>query len=548
MREWFTYDPPYSWNSANAPLYSRPPDPLPPHSTGASVGPHSYGHYTNDALNQYDVRDAWWEHKQGPFTLFVGNQIVIWGQSLSFRVGDIVNPNDTAWAFGFANLEQSRKPQWMVHPIIYLPDKGPMTSNFLELVWNPGWDPQFWECDYADQRYHGYITKCGRMLTGQPSLSSSPLMRFESQVPQKYQFNFNGVIVGNNINGPFDTGATINGVASGVGNNGIIGAGAFKALKFCLPGPSDVGRNLTILKDAKPTVVNYADNAPLSMRRPCKMHLSKGEGITAGALGEGALTDFEKFNIRGYSPQFWNEGVRLHTLLGPAELASFVYYDNTNQGAEANAIWTPYTNLFTYKTPAEVLAGFTGDVPLPLPAQIAEHFPAVGRGEIVYINHKSFDDMRPYTLTTRSFSDVVNWMLAMDLTNAYAPWLTSTGDLTANFEVFDSITMDMSKYTEMNNRNTVQIIKNPVQLLWNATTSWYYSDFVVSFPTIFAPKGHTFLMFPSVTLNPPWTKKYFMQLRAIQILGGDRQAGQVGGTFKGESFLQALLQYNFDIM
>jgi hypothetical protein len=66
IREWFTYDPAYAWNSANAPIYSRPPDVVPPHSTGVSVGPHSYGHFTNDALNQYDVRDAWWEFKYGP--------------------------------------------------------------------------------------------------------------------------------------------------------------------------------------------------------------------------------------------------------------------------------------------------------------------------------------------------------------------------------------------------------------------------------------------------------------------------------------------------
>src|SRR5215469_530797 len=120
--------------------------------------------------------------------------------------------------------------------------------------------------------------------------------------------------------------------------------------------------------------------------------------------------------------------------------------------------------------------GFTGDMPLPLPERIAEHFPAVGRAEMVYINHKTIDDLRPYTLSTRAFSDFVNWMLALDLTNAYAPWLTRTGDLTANFEVFDSIPMDISKFTEMNNRNGVHYIKNPVQLLGNISTSWYYGD------------------------------------------------------------------------
>src|SRR4029077_15413788 len=249
MREWFTYDPPYSWNSANNRIYSRTNScksispgakcfPL-VKDGGLSVGPHSYGHFTNDALNQYDVRDAWWQNKWGPLTTFVGNQIVVWGQSLSFRVGDIVNPNDRAWPFGFPNLEQSRKPQWMVHPILNLPDFGPLSSNFLELVWSPGWNPQWWECDYADQRYDFYMTKCGRNVTGQPSLSSAPLMRFESLTPQKiYRLGvFADPIKGAPLGtpgfpklgplGPFDLGTSNGAYPTGVGNNNIIGSGGF---------------------------------------------------------------------------------------------------------------------------------------------------------------------------------------------------------------------------------------------------------------------------------------------------------------------------------
>ena len=89
-------------------------------------------------LQQLPVRDAWWENKTGPLTTYTGNQIVVWGQSLAFRVGDVVNPADTCWAFGFANLEQSRIPQWMVHPILNLPQAGPFQSNFLEGIWQPG--------------------------------------------------------------------------------------------------------------------------------------------------------------------------------------------------------------------------------------------------------------------------------------------------------------------------------------------------------------------------------------------------------------------------
>jgi hypothetical protein len=52
MREWLTYDPPYSWHSSNNYLDS-PAIPKKPHGQqGFPVGPHSYGHCTNHALNQ----------------------------------------------------------------------------------------------------------------------------------------------------------------------------------------------------------------------------------------------------------------------------------------------------------------------------------------------------------------------------------------------------------------------------------------------------------------------------------------------------------------
>jgi hypothetical protein len=62
-----------------------------------------------------------------------------------------------------------------------------------------------------------------------------------------------------------------------------------------------------------------------------------------------------------------------------------------------------------------------------------------------------------------------------------------------------------------------------------------------------APKGNTFLLFPSIVLNPPWTKKYFMKLQAIEVLGGDRESLS-GGLFEGESLLTAQFQYNFNLL
>ena len=58
-----------------------------------SIARTASGMYGNEFYNQYTVRDAWWQNKWGPLTTYVGNQIVVWGQSLAFRVGDVVNPD-----------------------------------------------------------------------------------------------------------------------------------------------------------------------------------------------------------------------------------------------------------------------------------------------------------------------------------------------------------------------------------------------------------------------------------------------------------------------
>ncbi len=97
----------------------------------------------SDYYNQYNVRDAYWKSVNGPLTLFMGRQIVTWGESLAFRVGDVINPQDFTWNFGFSNLEQSRLPLWMVHPILNLPSWGPLTANFVEGVWTPAWQPMY---------------------------------------------------------------------------------------------------------------------------------------------------------------------------------------------------------------------------------------------------------------------------------------------------------------------------------------------------------------------------------------------------------------------
>ena len=136
----------------------------------------------------------------------------------------------------------------------------------------------------------------------------------------------------------------------------------------------------------------------------------------------------------------WTEGARFHTLVGPAELTAFVYdpfsmYPNTyyQQG----------TNNFRAKFNPEVLTGVTGDMPIPMPSSLSEYLPFVGRAEAVYANHQGVNtwDVIGNPDGVR-FTDSLDYMVALDIDQAHAPWLTATGNVSANVEFQDYITLD----------------------------------------------------------------------------------------------------------
>jgi hypothetical protein len=65
--------------------------------------------------NQFDFRECRLDWKIGNgHNLRIGKQIVNWGESLSARVGDVINPIDGRFDLGFTNLEDTRMPIWMI--------------------------------------------------------------------------------------------------------------------------------------------------------------------------------------------------------------------------------------------------------------------------------------------------------------------------------------------------------------------------------------------------------------------------------------------------
>jgi hypothetical protein len=523
-RLWFGYEPPYSFNSANNSQY-------------ADAAHASFGHFMNGYYNTYELRDAWWQGKFGPVDLYVGNQIIVWGQSLAFRVGDVVNPTNTCWAFGFANLEQSRVAQWMVHPILNLPEWGSFTSNFLELTVQPGFQPNWQPNQYQDP-YHKYRSAltAGRALPCLPAASHGPSARFD------VQYSTGNPIFGANWiaspHGPYVAGGAQS-ILPGVQT--MVNPPASRLFFLC---SQDSG----LTRKGFNPYAAYLKRFPKGF--PCNLSLSKNNNPIS-PIGDNTPSfvnpvDVGYWSVPGMQPENWNEGVRFHSLYGLTEFTALYYNDNVSGGAPWTLKWTPFTSLWNYSLYPIQSAGVTVDRPLPVPAMMAEYFPAVMRGEMVYQNHVSYESNEFQNMTGQRYSDVVKYMLAIDLDQAYAPWLTSTGNLSANVEYEQTTVMDNCKLCYNGNDLNSHQLKNDVSMLFNLGTSWWWSDFAPTWTMIWNPKGDTFALFPTLVLNPPWTKKYFMSLQAIEVLGGDKMWGI--GLFKGQSQLLATFQYNFDLM
>jgi len=106
--------------------------------------------------------------------------------------------------------------------------------------------------------------------------------------------------------------------------------------------------------------------------------------------------------------------------------------------------------------------------------------------------------------------------------------------------------MDHRKTFTLGNAVDFNPPKNDVSVLLNVGTSWLWNDIQPTFTGIYQPTGNNMALFPQIIVNPPWTKKYFVKLQAIELMGGNRMSGL--GLFKGQSMLLSTFQYNFNLL
>jgi len=162
-------------------------------------------------------------------------------------------------------------------------------------------------------------------------------------------------------------------------------------------------------------------------------------------------------------------------------------------------------------------------------------------------NHFNGIGVRNFSPDGTTNSDTVTWLMALDLDSAYTPWLTTTGNLTANFELYDNIILSYSNQMQGAASYWERAYHNDVSMLASIGTSWWWGAISPNWTTLYYPEGLTFLSFPSVQLVPPWTNKYFMKLEWVDVQGTNK-FGLDGGVFKGKDLFFAQFQYNFSLM
>lgn len=101
--------------------------------------------YENDLSHpgeaEFKLREAFIDFLLPPFTLRVGRQQVVWGETDNFRALDVINPLDLRWHWTWESWEDIRIPLWMARGVYDIGKLGPFDESFVEAVYIP-WDVQ----------------------------------------------------------------------------------------------------------------------------------------------------------------------------------------------------------------------------------------------------------------------------------------------------------------------------------------------------------------------------------------------------------------------
>lgn len=97
----------------------------------------SYDVLEDRGKDEYKIRESFIDFVKAPYSLRIGRQQVVWGETDNFRALDIINPLDLSWHGTRESWEDIRIPLWMARGIMDIGKIGPFDESFLELIFIP---------------------------------------------------------------------------------------------------------------------------------------------------------------------------------------------------------------------------------------------------------------------------------------------------------------------------------------------------------------------------------------------------------------------------
>lgn len=94
----------------------------------------SYGELDGRGKEEYKIREAFIDFVMPPFSLRLGRQQVVWGETDNFRALDVINPLDRTWHGTRESWEDIRIPIWMARGIWDVGKIGAFDETFLEVI------------------------------------------------------------------------------------------------------------------------------------------------------------------------------------------------------------------------------------------------------------------------------------------------------------------------------------------------------------------------------------------------------------------------------
>ncbi len=436
--------------------------------------------------NEADLREAymtwkpWDEHK-----IMLGRQIVTWGESLGFRVGDVINPQDSRFAFSFANLEDTRIPQWMARGVHQLP----AASSSFEWIVNPLWTE-------ATDRVDPLFAQPTSATVSVDGKTFTPGWRFAIYPETRLRV-------------PYST-------TSVVAPGSLMVPPIARAFSYYTP-PALWGGFVPLPADYWPTEIPF-----VRYEHPNGDHTFKD--LRFGGRTSTTIAGYQ-FGFFYWHTQEYTPVIERGDIIGETDLGKAL------AGDPFRSFVVPNREYIIHYPEVNILGAYINkDMPL-----------GVLRSEVTYRPRRTYNTLDPAEPTALVKRDNLQYLLAWDIQTMFRP-LSETGTVDINLEYYGNWVIGDSKYLNVPGYLT-PIRRDDHSFLFNIGTGFDYDKYHVGVTLIHNVQNNGAVM-PSVKYVPDaFNKACSFELKYIGVYGRNDFEGL--GLYRQKSMVVLTSQFSW---